>query len=172
MTVQSRSENMGRPKITIGRDDYQAWGKLVKTWATGRNYVDYDATEEYPVPTNQEMPPKYPKPKCFAEFWDQCRLANVGLFYDDGNNTPVPRDDGIGLLVLQTDSDVFALRLPPDRLLREAEAKFLASTTYPLPKYYSRIFERDPVPAEMDTKLERMTIHAERVGEYTLNTCG
>jgi D-aminopeptidase len=24
----------------------------------------------------------------------------------------------------------------------------------------------------MDTKVKRMTIHAERVGEYTLNTCG
>jgi hypothetical protein len=163
---------MARAKITIGRDDFPQWGKLVKTWATGRNYVDYVGTEENPVPTAQDMPPKYPKPKCFAEFWDQCQMAKVGLFFDDGNNTPVPRDDGIGLVVLQTDSDVFALRLPADRLLREAEAKFLAATTYALPKYYSLLYGRDPDPTQMDTKLERMTIHAERVGEYTLNTCG
>ena len=29
-----------------------------------------------------------------------------------------------------------------------------------------------PQPTQMDTKVKRMTIHAERVGEYTLNTCG
>jgi hypothetical protein len=163
---------MGRAKITIGRDDFAAWGKLVKTWATGRNYVDHQMTEDNPVPTTQEMPPKYPKPKCFGEFWDQCRLAQVGLVFEDGNNTPVPRDEGIGLIVMQGDSDVFVARVPPDRLLREAEAKFLASTIYPLPQYYKDLFGGDPDPGMMDTKVKRMTIHAERVGEYTLNTCG
>ena len=37
-------------KITIGPNDYLTWGKLVKTWATGRNYVDHNSTEVDPVP--------------------------------------------------------------------------------------------------------------------------
>jgi hypothetical protein len=159
-------------KITIRENDYLQWGNLVKSWATGRNYVDYKPTEENPVPTTQEMPPKYPKPKCFAEFWDQCDAAKVVLVFDDGNNTPVPRDAGIGLIVLQGDSDVFTLKLPADLTLREGEAKFLRGPTYPLPEYYSRLYGRYADPEQMDTKVKRMTIHAERVGEYTLNTFG
>jgi hypothetical protein len=171
MKAQTGVKTMGRPKVTIGRDDFPAWGKLVKTWATGRNYVDYVPTEENPVPTKQDMPPKYPKPKSFEEFWDQCQMAQVGLVFDDGNNTPVPRDEGMGLIVLQGDSDVFTLRVPPDALLREHEARLLNSMVYPLPQYYTDVFGRAPDPTEMDTKVKRMTLHAERVGEYTLNTC-
>ena len=163
---------MGRSKITIGRDDYPQWGKLVKSWATGRNYVDYVPTEENPVPTALDMPPKYPKPKSFEEFWDQCQSAQVGLVFDDGNNTPVPRDEGMGLIVLQGDSDVFIARVPPEEILKEHEARLLLpNAIYPFPQFYTDIYGADPQQDKMDTKVKRMTIHAERVGEYTLNTC-
>jgi hypothetical protein len=161
---------MGHPKITIGPQDFLAWGKLVKTWATGKNYVDHHMTETDPVPTAPDT--KFPKPRSFPEFWDQCFQANVGLFFDDGNNTPVPRDVGVGLIVLQGDSDVFVLRVPPQETLLEHEAKFLGSQSYQFPEHYQRIFGGPPLQAQMETKVKRMTIHAERVGEYTLNTCG
>jgi len=157
---------MGRQKITIGRDDFLAWGKLVKTWATGRNYVDHVMTEENPVPTAQDTSSKFQKPRSFEEFWDQCRWAQVGLVFDDVNNTPVPRNDGIGLIVIQGDADVFVLRLPPQEILLEHEARFIGGTTYQLPKFY------DEIPGQSGTKVGRMTTHAQRVGEYTLNTCG
>ena len=170
---------MGRQKITIGPNDYPAWGKLVKTWATGRNYVDHAMTEENPVPTTQEMPPKFPKPRSFGEFWDQCGRAGVGLFFDDEKKTPVPRNDGIGLIVIQADADAYVLRLPPQEILLEHEGRFMASGgEYKLPPFYGRIFggpanpTMPPNAGEVDTKVKRMTIHAERVGEYTLNTCG
>jgi hypothetical protein len=162
---------MGRQKITIGPNDYPAWGKLVKTWATGRNYVDYVMTEANPVPTTEEMPPKYPKPRSFEQFWDLCVLAHVGLVFDDGSNTPVQRDEGIGLIVIQGDADVFVLRLPPQEILLEHEARILAGTTYQFPPFYAQIFGGPPLPGQYDTKVKKMTIHAERVGEYTLNTC-
>ncbi len=163
---------MGRQKITIGPNDYPAWGKLVKTWATGRNYVDHVMTEENPVPTTEEMPPKYPKPRSFGEFWDQCVQAHVGLIFDDGENTPVPRDDGIGLIVIQSDTDVFTLRVPSSATLLEHQGRFLAGTAYQFPRFYAEVFGTQPDPTQSNTKVKRMTIHAERVGEYTLNTCG
>jgi hypothetical protein len=163
---------MGRQKITIGPNDYPAWGKLVKTWATGRNYVDHVMTEENPVPTTQEMPPKYPKPRSFEEFWDQCITAHVGLVFDDGNDTPVRRDEGIGLIVIQGDADVFVLRLPPQEILLEHEARFISSEKYEFPRFYADIFGGQPLQGQIGTKVQRMTVHAERVGEYTLNTCG
>ena len=108
---------MGRQKITIGPNDFLAWGKLVKTWATGRNYVDHQMTEAKPVPTADELAPNFPKPRSFGEFWDQCGRAGVGLVFDDGKNTPVDRDDGIGLIVIQADADAYVLRLPPEERL-------------------------------------------------------
>ena len=45
---------MGRQKVTIGQNDFPTWGKLVKTWATGRNYVDHEMTEEDPVPYGRD----------------------------------------------------------------------------------------------------------------------
>jgi len=163
---------MGRPKITIGRDDYAKWGKLVKTWATGRNYVDHAMSEENPVPTQKEMPPKFPRPTSFEDFVNQCRLAGVGLVFDDGSNTPVQPGDGVGLIVAQGDCDVFVLRLPPLEILLEYEARFIAGP-YPLPKFYLDLYDGTP-PANdaLDTKVEKMMFHAQRVGEYTLNTCG
>lgn len=163
---------MGRQKITIGKNDYPAWGKLVKTWATGRNYVDHVMTEENPVPTKQDASAKFPKPRSFEEFFDLCSKAKVSLVFDDGNYTPVRRDEGIGLIVIQGDADVFVLRLPPQEILLEHEARFLGSTAYEFPPFYATVFGGPPVAAEMNTKVKKMTIHAERVGEYTLNTCG
>ena len=161
---------MGHQKITIGPDDFLAWGKLVKTWATGRNYVDHTITETDPVPTTEEMPPTYPKPRSFVEFWDLCGKAGVHLIFDDLNNTPVPRDLEIGLIVLQGDADVFVLRLPPYEILLEHEARQLAAMSYPFAQFYQKVFGGPPLATQMDTKVKRMELHADRVGEYTLNT--
>ncbi|MEA2974794.1 MAG: hypothetical protein QOF19_314, partial [Alphaproteobacteria bacterium] len=137
------------------------------------NYVDHAMTETDPVPTTEEVPPKYPKPKSFGEFWDQCATASVGLIFDDGLNTPVPRNDGMGLVVIQGDTDLFLLRVPPMETLLEYESRFLNDAAYKLPQFYSDLFGGvQPDPAQSNTKVKRMTIHAERVGEYTLNTCG
>ena len=103
---------MGRPKIIVGQNDFPTWGKLVKTWATGKNYVDHIMTEANPVPPAVEMPPKYPTPKSFKEFVDQCVKAHIGLIFDDGLNTPVTGNEGMGFIVLQGDADVQVLRPP------------------------------------------------------------
>ena len=165
---------MGRPKIIVAPNDYERWGKLVKTWATGKNYVDYASSPQAPVPTTQEIPPKFPRPTSFAEFVDQCALAQVSIIFDDGKNTPVPRNEGMGLIVIQGDADVHVIRLPPVEKLLESEQRFLAQgATYKLPGFYSRIFGGVPEdPQAQASNLDRMKIHAERVGEYTLNTCG
>jgi hypothetical protein len=167
---------MAHDKITIGPNDFAQWGKLVKTWATGRNYVDHEMKEDKPVPT--EDSPDFPRPTSFTEFWDQCQRAHISLIFDDGRDTPVPREAEIGLVVMQGDGDVFVLRLPPKKILLDHEGRFIASDkSYRLPPFYKRVFgsssnPAEPNPEEVDTKVKRMTIHAERVGEYTLNTCG
>jgi hypothetical protein len=164
---------MGRPKIIVGPNDYEAWGKLVKTWATGKNYVDHPMTDANPVPTVEEVPPSYPKPRSFKEFVDQCVRAHVGLVFDDGLRTPVTGNEGMGFIAIQGDADVQVLRLPPYEKLIESEAKFMGGAAYQLPPFYGRIFGvAQPDPEQQKTAVQKMKIHAERVGEYTLNTCG
>jgi D-aminopeptidase len=43
---------------------------------------------------------------------------------------------------------------------------------YQFPPLYTLVFGGNPQPSQMDSKVKRMNIHAQRVGEYTLNTCG
>jgi hypothetical protein len=143
---------MPHSKITIAPTDFAKWGKLVKTWATGRNYVNHQMTENDPVPTTPST--DFPKPRSFGEFFKQCNLAGVTLVF-----------------VLQGDSDVFVLRVPPQEILLEHEARFLAGP-YLFPPFYDDIYGVSPPASAMDTKVKKMTIHAQRVGEYTLNTCG
>jgi hypothetical protein len=155
-------------RIKVG--DHHVWGKLVKTWATGRNYIDHNATEAAPIPTNLETPPRWPKPTSFKDFADQCIRANVGLFFDDGNKTPVTGNEDLGFVLLQATSNTSVLRLPAADKIAESEAE-LATIGYPLPDFYERIFGGKIKSTEVEAPLQKARLHAERVGEYTINTC-
>ena len=162
---------MAVPRINV--TDSEAWGKLVKTWATGKNYVDHPATDVEPVPTEEEIPPKYPKPTSFPDFVAQTVRAKVGLVFEDGQDTPVRGDEAIGFVLLQATSDTSVLRLPAKEKIEESESKLLGGERYLLPSFYERIFDRPAgiVDEQVKTALQIMQLHAERVGEYTINTC-
>lgn len=162
---------MGFPRINV--TDSEAWGKLVKTWATGKNYVDHEATEDKPVPIEADTSLKYPKPTCFADFVSQAIKAKVGLVFEDGQDTPVTGEEAIGFVLLQATSDTSVLRLPAKEKIEESEGKLLGGERYLLPDFYARIFDRPAgvVDGRVSTKLQIMQLHAERVGEYTINTC-
>jgi hypothetical protein len=159
---------MSRPRINVTNHD--RWGLLVKTWATGKNYVDHDITREAPFPTRVETPPKFPKPTSFKEFVDQCVTARVGLFFEDGQNNPaVTANEDMGLVVLQVTSETMVLRLPAKEKIEESEEN-LRRNAYVLPEFYRILFEKDRNPDIPDVT-KKATLHAQRVGEYTINTC-
>jgi hypothetical protein len=159
---------MSRPRINVV--DNEKWGRLVKTWATGKNYVDHRVTAETPFPTEVEAPPKFPKPTSFKDFVTQCETAQVGLFFEDGqDNPPVTADEDMGLVVLQVTSETMVLRLPAKEKIEESERNLELGNEYVLPRFYRRIFgDRNPEPQDDAGKA---VLHAERVGEYTINTC-
>ena len=158
---------MSRPRINV--KDNEMWGRLVKTWATGKNYVNHKITDTAPFPTKVEKPPKFPKPTSFQDFVEQCERAKVGLIFEDGKKTTsVGADEPMGLVVLQVTSDTIVLRLPAKEKIEESEQNLLRGSDYVLPKFYTRIFGRDPSAQDVTGK---GVLHAERVGEYTINTC-
>jgi hypothetical protein len=126
--------------------NHERWGKLVKTWSTGKNYLDDD--NEYPVPTTME------------EFKEQ--LAKAQVF------ATVP-ERFKHIQFVTSDQETLLLKLPPKVMIEDSEAMLNEpGSTYPIPPFYKRLFNGvDPVIPETD----KFKVHAERIGDYTISLC-
>lgn len=119
------------------------WGKLIKSWATGRSYFGAGT----PVP---------PMPRTIEELKAQCAAANI--------NIEIP-PHVTGLAILQYSPETLSIRLPPKALVDESEA-LLKTQDYGLPQFYQDFFKHKP-----KTEQERLDFHACRLGEYSVNSC-
>ena len=126
--------------------NHERWGNLVKTWATGHNYLEDD--NEYPVPETVD------------EFKNQLAKAQVFM--------TVPERYKQVKFVAQ-DYDTIVVRLPPKFAIEDSEERLSKpGATYPLPPFYKRLFNGiDPVIPEE----EKFRVHAERIGDYTISVC-
>jgi hypothetical protein len=126
--------------------NHERWGNLVKTWSTGHNYLEDD--NEYPLPETVD------------EFKEQLAKAQVFM--------TVPERFKQIQFVPQP-SDTIVVRLPPKAMIADSEERLNSpGATYPLPPFYKRLFNGiDPVIPED----ERLRVHAERIGDYTISAC-
>jgi hypothetical protein len=164
------------PRINVRNSpgNHENWGKLVKTWSTGKNYVRHSISDDAPFPTTVETTPEFPKPTSFSEFVAQAQAAGVQLFFDDGINNPdVTGREEMGLRIIEVPSDTAVVKLPDKAKIQESEDRLLRpGASYLLPDFYKRIHGTLPLPAQTSSPSQKATLHAERVGEYTINTCG
>jgi hypothetical protein len=109
--------------------NHERWGNLVKTWSTGKNYLDDD--NEYPIPTSVD------------EFKEQLAKAQVFM--------SVP-DRFTKVKFVEQELDTIVVRLPPAMAIADSEEKLSKpGATYPLPPFYKRLFNGlDPVSPEAD----------------------
>src|SRR5258708_8283608 len=123
--------------------NHERWGLLVKTWATGQNYLDDDNA--------------YPLPSTMDEFKEQ--LAKAQVF------ATVP-DRFKQIQFVSSDQETILVRLPPKVMIEDSESLLnQPGSTYPLPPFYKRLFKRiDPVIPETD----KFRLHTNRIGPYTL----
>ena len=92
--------------------NHERWGNLVKTWSTGKNYLDDD--NEYPIPTTVD------------EFKEQLAKAQVFM--------SVP-DRFTKVNFVEQDLDTIVVRLPPAQAIADSEEKLSQpGATYPLPR--------------------------------------
>lgn len=127
------------------------WGKLIKTWATGKSYF---ANDPNPVPIKE-----LPVPRTLQELKDQAKLV--------GANIKLP-PNVTGLAVVQYSADTLVIRLPPKERI-EAMEKVLSkdgSSAYDFPPFYGQFLNRTL------TSDERLEAHACRIGDYTISMCG
>ena len=172
---------MSAPRINV--DNHLMWGRLVKSWATGRDYVNHNVTDANPVPPEPPAgsPVPFPKPSSFKDLVIASVANHVGLHFVATAAAPktyCTGNEDIGFVLLQGTSEISILRLPATEKIHESEAALLgtggqAPLDYSVPGFYGAVFGTPAAPAVMRQlgKSEKMEFHAQRVGEYTINTC-
>jgi hypothetical protein len=126
--------------------NYENWGKLVKTWATGEDYLKNG--HHYAVPTTLD------------EVKHQLRTAQTGLVLPERIQH---------LQVVVGRSDTLLLRLPPPDLVKASEQR-LATEDYSLPGFYNEHYDGQ-APTPLPDKAARLTFHAQRIGDYSIANC-
>jgi hypothetical protein len=132
--------------LEIGDD--VLWGKLVKSWATGDNYVTPGG-------------PPFPIPRTLDELLAIAKNIQLSIKFPDGM---------VGLAIIQYSPQTVVLKLPPERMVRATEAMLRqAGAVYPMPKFYDDFYHA-PLPAASTEKL--LDLHAARIGDYSIRNCG
>ncbi|WP_160120769.1 hypothetical protein [Rhodovarius lipocyclicus] len=131
------------PRMKI--DDYEAFGKLVKTWSTQ---------------DSKYFGKVYPVPRSLAEFKAQCAEAGVGLSLPDFLT---------GFSVAMFDNNTVYVRIPPKERVLASEGKFAAGGSYNVPSFYGDLAFGGATPAV--DPADRMKFHASRIGDYTISYC-
>src|SRR4051812_2315178 len=140
-------------KIADNHANWVNWGKLVKTWATGNNYLNDQ--QDYTIPQSLDA------------FRAQLTQANVSM------TIPAWVEQ---IQFIMDDGKTLTVRLPSKGMIEDAEAHLKAITdanrlaVYPLPQFYgAECWGVQPQNAfNLHTMLE---FHCERIGEYTINNC-
>ena len=133
---------------TLTISDDIRWGKLVKSWATGRNYFD---------PTAQPIP----IPRTLDELVTTASGVGVDITFPDGM---------VGLAVIQYSPQTAVVKLPPKAMVEQTEQQLRQpGAVYPMPAFYEQFFDT-PLP-EMSTD-DLFNLHAARIGDYSVRNCG
>ncbi len=127
-------------RFAVNDEDHGKFGKLIKKWARG----------DLPMPNN-----------------------DLGLFkqqlVDEGIGVQWPWDEHEieNIHVSQTNPKILEFKVPPVAFLNESE-EFIRTNGYPLPGYYSVLFDAEP---DFDRVGGNLEFHNMRTGDYTVANC-
>jgi hypothetical protein len=143
MTVVSTS--------TFMVQNYEVWGKLVMTWATGVDHVK--------DPNNSYLP----RPTTIADF--AAMLAKAGV----GATLPARF---VNLSYAQSTQDTLVVRLPEAAVLTSVETQLAASpdAIWALPAFYQQEFGAQQMDPTLPLQ-HKLDLLAMRIGDYTIGVC-
>ena len=127
-------------------NDEVKWGKLIKSFATGRNYL-------------VEGGAPLPIPRTLEELKQLCQDVGLVIKMPDYHK---------GLVVIQSSEEVFSIRLPPKTMVDEMEAFLKQGGNYTVPHFYDAFYAKQLVLADAEKKLD---FHAARIGDYSVRMC-
>lgn len=178
----------------IADKDSLVWGRLVKSWATGLDYVSPGDIPERPVTPAAgklwALPPLNPVdftasvggtpvqktiPGVLYLTKDECNALLKEAGIDPGDVT-YP-EETVEVMFIQGNAKTMVIRLPPTVVLQRSEQNLLSGGAYPTPTFYDALYSPPggPVihaepPAPSD-KVGIMNLHANRIGDYTMGLC-
>ncbi|MBV8068961.1 MAG: hypothetical protein JO270_03585 [Acidobacteriaceae bacterium] len=133
---------------TLEISDDVLWGKLVKSWATGKNYLSKDA-------------PPFPIPRTLDELLSIAKSIGLTITFPDGM---------VGLAVIQYSPQTAVIKLPPKAMVEETEARLRQpGAVYPMPKFYDDFYGMRLPELSQDGLF---ALHAARIGDYSIRNCG
>lgn len=162
------------------------WGRLVKSWATGLDYINNEfnmqpPTGAIPASATWSLPPLAPVPVgsgkaavsipgavalTQAEFVARMEAAGI-------SDTALPYTNR-NVVIVQGDETTMVIRLPPRVHLQQSETD-LKAAGYSIPGFYDDLYAPTGAPAVSAIMpalyQDKMKLHANRVGDYTLNNC-
>jgi hypothetical protein len=141
------------PDYSLKITNWDNWGKLVKTWATGDNASDN---------TTRMTNGTYPWPTTIHELKHQMEKAGAGT---------VPANF-VAVQFVQMSAQLLIIALPaaPDIVAAETKIRNIQQ-----PDYYTvaRFYKDDCGGVELKcTYGQNMTFNNQRVGEYVVSYCG
>jgi hypothetical protein len=131
--------------VKIGSASEVDWGRLVKTWATGKSNFPAVSIDKLPVP------------RTLDELKAQCALVGVEI--------TVPAKF-TGFAVIQHGPETLALRLPAKAMVEAAEADLDQGLDYTIPHFYEVFCGPLNVPQP-----RRKDFQACRIGDYSIASC-
>jgi hypothetical protein len=180
--------------------DIYAFGLLVKSWATG---LDYLTTSGPPDPSD-------PPAQAIADnaAWALPRMSSLfvpiagsstpasvnavamtwdtfeGILHNANNVISVGAisnpTGATNVLIVQGDNNTMVLRLPPKLRVQQSEKAFLAGDgAYQIPSFYNELYkDKGPptIPKPKDSKdvparAAILKLQANRIGDYTMSLC-
>jgi hypothetical protein len=173
--------------------DSLKWGYLVKSWATGLDYVSPTATP-HPPQNPPAAPPAWALPPLKPVYFDvttaggtvQKAIPGVAHLSENdfrtllgkaGINTVTYPPGTTEVIVVQGSATTMVIRLPPTSVLQASEQNLLAGGLYPVFSFYSPMFSPPggpnivPHPPQMPDQKAVMDLHANRIGDYTMGLC-
>jgi hypothetical protein len=196
----------GTPTANFEVSDLDQWGRLVKSWATGLDYVDTDWANQPPrtfwVNTTWSTEAgRTPGPKTvYAKDasgnplpWCLPAMTAIDVPRSDGTKVKVNAvamssndfQNMVGqaqivvtmpaqyknVVVLQGDDETMVLRIPSKNKMQGSEDDLLNGVPYPIPPYYNQLYGGPPTLPTYQNQGQLMWLHADRMGEYTMNNC-
>jgi hypothetical protein len=76
------------------------------------------------------------------------------------------------VVIVQGDRETMVIRLPPREMLQKTEDDLLNGVAYTMRSFYWALFGTAPNMPKPTEQARIMELHANRIGEYTLNNCG
>jgi hypothetical protein len=172
--------------------DSLKWGCLVKSWATGLDYIN-TPTNQHPPQQPPAAPPTWTLPALKAVNFDATVDGNVvqkaipgvlrlsvteftALLGKAGINTVNYPNGTTEVIIVQGNANTMVIRLPPTSVLKASETNLENGGAYPVFSFYDSLYglpgeHLTAHPPQMPDRKGVFELHANRIGDYTMGLC-